>query len=135
MIELLLVMFLAKMCFLKKLPLSLLRAAKGQPLLVELKNGETYNGTLVACDNYMNLSLSGVVCTSRDADKFWQIESIYIRGITIKYLRVPQETMALVKEDTGTKDETKGRGRGRGRGRGQDDKRTGGGEKRGRGRG
>jgi hypothetical protein len=67
---------------------------------VELKNGETYNGTLQSCDNYMNLNLSGVVCTSRDADKFWQIESIYIRGITIKYLCVPQETMALVKVST-----------------------------------
>ena len=85
--------------------------------MVELKNGETYNGTLVSCDNYMNLSLSGVICTSRDADQFHQIESIYIRGITIKYLCVPQETMALVREDT-RDDAGKGRGRGRGRGRG-----------------
>ena len=116
--------------FLSQLPLSLLRAAKGQALLVELKNGETYNGTLQACDNYMNLTLSGVICTSRDADRFFQIESIYIRGITIKYLCVPQETMALVKEDTG-RDDTRGRGRGRGRGGGHDKRQ---GEKRGRGR-
>lgn len=33
--------------------------------LVELKNGETYNGILVNCDIWMNLSLRDVVCTSR----------------------------------------------------------------------
>ena len=34
--------------------------------LVELKNGETYNGNLVSVDQYMNLSLSDVICTSKD---------------------------------------------------------------------
>lgn len=34
-------------------------------MLVELKNGETYNGILVNCDIWMNLSLRDVVCTSR----------------------------------------------------------------------
>jgi small nuclear ribonucleoprotein (snRNP)-like protein len=33
---------------------------------VELKNGETYNGNLVSVDQYMNLSLSDVICTSKD---------------------------------------------------------------------
>lgn len=132
-----------------KLPLSLLRAAKDHPLLVEvrkdwysaglrflnffffsffflvllqLKNGETYNGNLVSCDNYMNLNLSDVICTSRDADAFFKIDFVYIRGIQIKYLCVPQETIALVKDEV--KDAAGGggggRGRGRGRGRGND---------------
>jgi small nuclear ribonucleoprotein (snRNP)-like protein len=48
-----------------QLPLSLLRAGKDNPMLVELKNGETYNGILVNCDIWMNLSLRDVVCTSR----------------------------------------------------------------------
>jgi small nuclear ribonucleoprotein (snRNP)-like protein len=39
-------------------------AAKGQPMLVELKNGETYNGHLEVCDTWMNLSLKEVICTS-----------------------------------------------------------------------
>jgi U6 snRNA-associated Sm-like protein LSm4 len=34
----------------EQLPLSLLRAGKDNPMLVELKNGETYNGILVNCD-------------------------------------------------------------------------------------
>ena len=33
-----------------QLPLSLLRTAQGHPMLIELKNGETYNGHLVSCD-------------------------------------------------------------------------------------
>lgn len=35
------------------------------PQLVELKNGETYNGHLVSCDNWMNINLREVICTSR----------------------------------------------------------------------
>lgn len=47
-----------------QLPLGLLNAAQGQPMLVELKNGETLNGHLVMCDNWMNLTLKEVVQTS-----------------------------------------------------------------------
>jgi U6 snRNA-associated Sm-like protein LSm4 len=105
-----------------QLPLSLLRAAKDHPLLVELKNGETYNGHLVSCDNYMNVNLSDVTVTSRDADRFYKVDSVYIRGVQIKYLCVPQEVIGLVKEETrpepGGGATGGGRGRGRGRGRG-----------------
>ena len=34
-------------------------------MLVELKNGDTYNGHLVNCDNWMNINLRDVICTSR----------------------------------------------------------------------
>jgi hypothetical protein len=33
--------------------------------LVELKNGETYNGNLVNCDTWMNIHLREVICTSK----------------------------------------------------------------------
>ena len=86
------------------LPLSLLRTAQNHPMLVELKNGETYNGHLVSCDNWMNINLREasvksiqvpkpkrssvqVICTSRDGDKFWRMPECYIRGSNIKYLR------------------------------------------------
>ncbi|TFA99247.1 hypothetical protein CCMA1212_009013 [Trichoderma ghanense] len=46
------------------LPLGLLNAAQGHPMLVELKNGETLNGHLVMCDTWMNLTLKEVVQTS-----------------------------------------------------------------------
>lgn len=73
------------------LPLSLLRTAVGHPMLVELKNGETYNGHLVNCDTWMNLHLREVICTSKDGDRFWRMAECYVRGNTVKYLRVPDE--------------------------------------------
>ncbi|RZC25156.1 putative U6 snRNA-associated Sm-like protein LSm4 [Glycine soja] len=76
------------------LPLSLLKTAQGHPMLVELKNGETYNGHLVNCDTWMNIHLREVICTSKDGDRFWRMPECYIRGNTIKYLRVPDEVCA-----------------------------------------
>ena len=75
------------------LPLSLLRTAQNHPMLVELKNGETYNGHLVSCDNWMNINLREVICTSRDGDRFWRMSECYVRGSTIKYLRIPDEVI------------------------------------------
>ncbi|KMQ95924.1 u6 snrna-associated sm-like protein lsm4-like protein [Lasius niger] len=61
-----------------------------------------------------------------DGDKFWRMPECYIRGSTIKYLRIPDEVIDMVKEDIQMKSrgrgEMKGRGgqsqRGRGSGRG-----------------
>ena len=39
--------------------------------LVELKTGETYNGNLVSCDNFMNVNLRDVIITS----KVWHASS------------------------------------------------------------
>eukprot|EP00854_Cymbomonas_tetramitiformis_P015402 gene15402-18225_t len=75
------------------LPLSLLKTATGHPMLVELKNGETYNGHLVNCDTWMNLHLREVICTSKDGDRFWRMAECYVRGNTVKYLRVPDEVI------------------------------------------
>ncbi|KAJ8672482.1 hypothetical protein QAD02_003741 [Eretmocerus hayati] len=103
------------------LPLSLLRTAQNHPMLVELKNGETYNGHLVSCDNWMNINLREVICTSRDGDKFWRMPECYIRGSTIKYLRIPDEVIDMVKEDV----QMKSRGRGEMKGRGGQNQRGG----------
>ncbi|KAK6371776.1 hypothetical protein LTS17_008599 [Exophiala oligosperma] len=80
------------------LPLGLLTAAQGHPMLVELKNGETLNGHLVNCDTWMNLTLKEVVQTSPEGDKFWRLPEVYIRGNNIKYLRVPEEIVDLARE-------------------------------------
>ncbi|KAL2686326.1 hypothetical protein IWX47DRAFT_907781 [Phyllosticta citricarpa] len=80
------------------LPLGLLNAAQGHPMLVELKNGETLNGHLINCDNWMNLTLKEVVQTSPDGERFWRLPEVYIRGNNIKYLRVPDEIIDVVKE-------------------------------------
>ena len=51
--------------------------------LVELKNGETFNGHLVNCDNFMNITLREVYQTSAEGDKFWKLKECYIRGSTV----------------------------------------------------
>lgn len=112
-----------------KLPLSLLKSSTSLPLLVELKSGTTYNGRLLSCDTYMNLNLADVVCTSKDGDQFWKLNECYVRGSSIKYLRLPEEAVERVDEEDGR---WKGGGGGRGRGRGG---RGGGRDGRGRGRG
>ncbi|EAU91881.2 U6 snRNA-associated Sm-like protein LSm4 [Coprinopsis cinerea okayama7 len=81
------------------LPLSLLNAAQNKPMLVELKNGETFNGHLVNCDNFMNITLREVYQTSAEGDRFWKLKECYIRGSTIKYLRVPDQLLDAVKEE------------------------------------
>lgn len=91
-----------------QIPLSLLNAAQNKPMvgvlhisnldrystllslfldgrfqLVELKNGETFNGHLINCDNFMNITLREVYQTSPEGDKFWRLKECYIRGSTV----------------------------------------------------
>ncbi|KAK4237305.1 hypothetical protein C8A03DRAFT_34758 [Achaetomium macrosporum] len=79
------------------LPLGLLNAAQGQPMLVELKNGETLNGHLVLCDTWMNLTMREVVQTSPEGDKFVRLPEVYVKGNNIKYLRVPDEIIDITR--------------------------------------
>jgi U6 snRNA-associated Sm-like protein LSm4 len=62
------------------LPLSLLNAAQGQPIMVELKSGETLNGHLITCDTWMNLMLKEVIQTSADGEHFMKLPEMYVRG-------------------------------------------------------
>ncbi|MCO5589044.1 hypothetical protein L7F22_043009 [Adiantum nelumboides] len=80
------------------LPLSLLNAAKGKTILVELKNGETFNGLLNNCDAFMNLTLTEVYQTSNTGVQFWKLPECYIRGSTVKYCRVTDQLIDQVKE-------------------------------------
>ena len=110
--------------------MTLLRAATGSPLLVELKGGDTYNGRLVSMDAWMNMNLTDVICTAADGQTFTRLpQGAYIRGSAIKYLRLPPALLqeAAVQE-AAAQDERRqqsnfggsgrgGRGRGRGGGR------------------
>eukprot|EP00977_Amphora_coffeiformis_P008148 scaffold1825_cov181-Amphora_coffeaeformis.AAC.2 len=126
-----------------KLPLSLLRAATGSPMLVELKGGDTYNGRLQSIDSWMNMNLTEVICTSADGAHFHKLPSAYIRGSAIKYLRLPPTLLeeAAVQE-AAANDERKQQQQqqqqnyqGRGGGRGAAGGGRSGGRGRGRGRG
>ncbi len=53
--------------------------------MVELKNGETFNGHLVDCDTFMNITLREVYQTASDGERFWKLKECYIRGSTVCY--------------------------------------------------
>lgn len=55
-------------------------------MLVELKNGETLNGHLSNCDNWMNLVLKEVVQTSPEGDRFFKLPEVYVRGNNVRFL-------------------------------------------------
>ncbi|PPR84328.1 hypothetical protein GOBAR_AA36380 [Gossypium barbadense] len=69
----------------------------------------------------MNIHLREVICTSKDGDRFWRMPECYIRGNTIKYLRVPDEVIDKVQEETKSRADRKPPVLGRGRGRGRED--------------
>lgn len=56
-------------------------------MLVELKNGETLNGHLVQCDNWMNLTLKEVVQTSPEGDRFFRLPEVYVRGNNVRLIQ------------------------------------------------
>lgn len=53
-------------------------------MLVELKDGETLNGHLVNCDNWMNLTLKEVVQTMPDGEHFFRLAEVYVRGNNVR---------------------------------------------------
>lgn len=100
-------------------PLTLLKCSQNQPAMVELKNGETYSGFLVFCDRFMNMHMKNIICTSKDGDRFWKISECYVRGNSVKYIRVQDQAIEQAIEETAEqKARNLGRGRDRGRGRG-----------------
>lgn len=66
---------------------------------------------LLLCRN-----IATVVNLKQDGDRFWRMPECYVRGSTIKYLRIPDEIIDMVKEEVMPK--SKGRGEMRGRGGG-----------------
>jgi U6 snRNA-associated Sm-like protein LSm4 len=96
---------------------------------VELKNGVTFNGHLVDCDNFMNVTLRDVYQTSADGEKFWKMKEMYIKGNVvcqtrsslgkmlmeqIKYFRIADGIL-----DTAMEEQEKARAAGRNRGGGR----------------
>lgn len=52
----------------------------------------------------------------KDGDRFWRMPECYIRGSTIKYLRIPDEVIDMVKEEVVAKSRNRSDGKGRGGG-------------------
>ena len=47
----------------------------------------------------MNINLKEVICTAPDGSRFWKIAEIYIKGNTVKYLRIPDSIIDKVKQE------------------------------------
>lgn len=80
------------------LPLFLLNSIKGEPIMIELKRGETINGVLSNCDSYMNLLLKDVVVSDAHGEKFYKEPEIYVKGIHIKYITMSNELIDKFRE-------------------------------------
>ncbi|KAK1442444.1 hypothetical protein BgAZ_404740 [Babesia gibsoni] len=117
-----------------QLPLTILRAGKSQPTLVELKSGETYSGVLASCDTFMNVHMVNAICTSKvngesgesyvfqKGDEFWKLNECFIRGNNVKSFRFPEEVATVAIEESKASAKaaslnTRGRDRGNIRGR------------------
>lgn len=68
-------------------------------MLVELKNGETLNGHLANCDNWMNLILREVVQTSPEGDRFFKLPEVYVRGNNVRFF-LPASSLCTVGLDS-----------------------------------
>jgi small nuclear ribonucleoprotein (snRNP)-like protein len=75
------------------LPLTVLKLMARQPVLVECKTGETFNGTLVHCDTWMNVHLREVTVTSATGDAFYAAPECLVKGSVIKYVRMADDVM------------------------------------------
>ena len=63
-------------------------ARVASPSQIELKNGETYRGTLLESEDNWNCQLEGITQTGRDG-RVNQLEHAYIRGSKIRFLVIP----------------------------------------------
>ncbi|KAL2709530.1 U6 snRNA-associated Sm-like protein LSm4 [Kluyveromyces marxianus] len=81
------------------LPLYLLTNARGQIMRIELKNGETVEGTLSDVDNWMNLMLSDV--THVASGETLKLPSFYLKGSFIKYINLQDDVIDKVKQQWG----------------------------------
>ena len=62
--------------------------------MIDTKNGESYEGQLEGCDNYMNLKLIEVTITSQNG-KFHKSNEVFIRGNNIKSIQFNEEVLRI----------------------------------------
>lgn len=79
------------------LPTAILRNCAKKVVSIELKNGETYNGTLVRVDTWMNTVLSDITWTSKQGDHFRKIREACIRGNSIRCFRMTDDALVVKK--------------------------------------
>ncbi len=63
-------------------PLDLLNSAKGKTVLIELKNGRSITGKLIAFDVHINITLENSE-EKQNGDTLRKLGNVFIRGDTI----------------------------------------------------
>lgn len=66
--------------------------------MVDTKNGESYDGILTGCDNWMNLKLKDVIITSYDG-KFSKTTEVFIRGNNVKSIQMSDDVLDKYQAD------------------------------------
>ena len=61
--------------------------AVGKTVIVELKNGNVYVGTLETCDMLMNIQLKDSELTQHDGKKY-TVKTVVVRGVNVKSFQV-----------------------------------------------
>ena len=75
------------------LPLQVLKQSGiSAQMMVDCKNGESYDGKLEACDTFMNLKLSEVTITSASGI-FSCCPELFIRGNNVKTIQFASEVL------------------------------------------
>ena len=64
-------------------PMDALNRSVNSNVTVLLKSGEEYTGTLVKCDDLMNLFLTDVTVNDRDGSVRMSLKKVFIRGNNI----------------------------------------------------
>lgn len=101
------------------LPMQVIAGSIGTAVSIEVKSGECFNGYVVKGDYFMNFLLRDVTITSAKGDQFWKVDQCYVRGNSVKNVRVAEEALINVARNKESAKRGKVNYRGRGVGRGK----------------
>ncbi len=80
------------------IPIKLLKESKGSQVLVELKSGDTFTGTLYSVDNFMNIKLKTVTYIEKLGPKFYSCDEVFIRGSTVNSVQLREDILERIEE-------------------------------------
>lgn len=79
-------------------PLDLLRNTRGQMVSIELRDGQTVNGSVMRSDRTMNIILKNAIRTSADGKQFYRSREVFIRGASVRNIRMEDRALNLPKK-------------------------------------
>ncbi|KAK7199675.1 U6 snRNA-associated Sm-like protein LSm4p [Novymonas esmeraldas] len=77
-------------------PIEILRNCRGKEVSIELADGETVNGTVMRTDRAMNVVIKHCTRTGADGESFWKARECFIRGASVKNVRMTDGALVAV---------------------------------------